>query len=77
VRKNNTVPGSAGSSHSPTAWHQSVNSAQSPAYARTVRGDNACGEQSLAVDTSEIQAGDGVAQPRPFWHPRVGRPSPS
>ena len=38
VRNATTVAGSAGSSQLPVAWHQSVNRAQSPAYARTVRG---------------------------------------
>jgi len=43
VRKDSTVSGSAGSSASPVVRRQSVNRAQSPAYARTVAGDKEVG----------------------------------
>ena len=60
----NTVSGSAGSSHSPTAGHQSVTRAQSPAYDRTVRADS-CGAAVDVIDTvvTPLQANlrDGIA----------------
>ena len=41
VRNAMTIPGSAGSGSRSLTMHQSVNTAQSPAYARTVAGANA------------------------------------
>src|SRR6478609_8073386 len=67
VRNAMTVVGSAGSSHAPLVAHQSVNRAQSPAYARTVRGVSTRGPSladSVDATRSKPKAGNSVAHQR-------------